>query len=47
MQALWTQAREKLDVVTIIASNRSYNILKVELARAGLTEWGPAVREPR
>jgi len=43
-QALWTQAREKLDVVTTIASNRSYNILKVELARAGVTELGPAAR---
>ena len=44
VQALWTQARENLDVVTIIASNRSYNILKVELAHAGATELGRATR---
>jgi len=41
VQALWTQAREDLDVVTIIGSNRSYNILKVELTRAGVSEPGP------
>ena len=27
------QARENLDVVTIVGSNRIYNILNVELAR--------------
>jgi len=31
LQALWTQAREKLDVLTIIFSNSSYAILKHEL----------------
>ena len=31
-QALWTQAREGLDVVTIICANRTYNILKLESA---------------
>jgi acetolactate synthase-1/2/3 large subunit len=44
VQAFWTQAREKLDVVTIIGSNRSYNILNVEMARAGVTEPGPIAR---
>jgi acetolactate synthase-1/2/3 large subunit len=44
VQAFWTQAREALDVVTVIASNRSYNILDVELARAGITQRGPAQR---
>jgi acetolactate synthase I/II/III large subunit len=44
VQAFWTQARERLDVVTIIGSNRSYNILNVELARAGVTEPGPITR---
>jgi acetolactate synthase-1/2/3 large subunit len=34
-QALWTQARNGLDVVTVICSNRSYQILRVEIARAG------------
>jgi acetolactate synthase I/II/III large subunit len=40
VQALWTQAREHLDVVTIIGANRSYNILNVELQRAGITYPG-------
>lgn len=35
LQALWTQAREKLDVVTLIFSNRKYQILQVELQRLG------------
>jgi acetolactate synthase-1/2/3 large subunit len=35
VQALWTQAREKLDVVTVIFSNRKYQILLGELALVG------------
>ncbi len=35
LQALWTQAREKLDVTTIVLANRSYAILKTELAAVG------------
>jgi acetolactate synthase-1/2/3 large subunit len=41
LQALWTQAREKLDVTTIIFANRSYAILNVELARVGAGNPGP------
>jgi acetolactate synthase-1/2/3 large subunit len=41
LQALWTQARENLDVVTLLCSNRAYRILQVELARAGIAEPGP------
>ncbi len=41
IQALWTQAREKLDCTTLIFSNRKYAILQHELknvgARAGKT----------
>ena len=44
VQAFWTQAREKLDVVTIIGSNRSYNILNVELLRTGVHQPGPVAR---
>ena len=33
VQSLWTQARERLDVTTVILSNRSYAILNVEMAR--------------
>ena len=40
-QALWTQAREGAKVITVICSNRRYNILQVELARAGLNRPGP------
>ncbi|MEZ4860717.1 MAG: acetolactate synthase large subunit [Caldilineaceae bacterium] len=35
LQALWTQAREKLDVVTILFANRAYAILQGELQRVG------------
>lgn len=34
-QALWTQARERLDVVTLIFANRRYQILLGELERVG------------
>ncbi|MGH7840446.1 MAG: acetolactate synthase large subunit [Candidatus Binataceae bacterium] len=44
LQALWTQAREKLDVTTLICNNRRYRILQVELARAGITEPGRVAR---
>ena len=36
MQALWTQARESLDVTTIVCANRLYRILQIELQRAGV-----------
>ncbi|HEX6840685.1 MAG TPA: acetolactate synthase large subunit [Stellaceae bacterium] len=35
LQALWTMARESLDVTTVVFANRSYNILKSELANVG------------
>jgi acetolactate synthase-1/2/3 large subunit len=44
VQAFWTQARENLDVVTIIGSNRSYQILELELLRAGVAQTGPVAR---
>jgi acetolactate synthase-1/2/3 large subunit len=33
LQSLWTQAREGLDIVTVIFANRDYRILKGELRR--------------
>jgi acetolactate synthase-1/2/3 large subunit len=36
VQALWTQAREGLDVTTLVCSNHAYGILLEELARAGV-----------
>jgi acetolactate synthase I/II/III large subunit len=44
LQALWTQAREHLDVTTLICNNRRYRILQVELARAGISEPGRKAR---
>lgn len=41
LQALWTEARLGLNIITLICSNRSYNILKVELIRAGVKSTGP------
>jgi acetolactate synthase I/II/III large subunit len=44
IQALWTQARESLNVTTVLCNNRSYRILQVELARAGVAEPGRKAR---
>lgn len=39
-QSFWTQAREGLDVTTVIFANNSYNILNVEYGRLGVTDVG-------
>ena len=44
LQALWTMAREGLDVTTVILANRSYAILNMELSRTGAGEAGPKAR---
>ena len=44
LQALWTMARESLDVTVLVCANRVYRILQVELARAGVAEPGPTAR---
>jgi len=44
IQALWTQARENLDVVNVILSNRSYRILNIELQRVGAESAGERAR---
>lgn len=41
LQALWTMAREKLDVVTVIFANRTYEILKGEYQNVRAGELGP------
>jgi len=41
LQSLWTMARERLDVVTIVCANRTYNILNIELKRVGAQNPGP------
>jgi acetolactate synthase-1/2/3 large subunit len=40
LQALWSIAREKLDVTTVIFANRSYAILNIELMRVGASGAG-------
>ena len=40
LQALWTMAREQLDVTVVIFANRSYRILRGELANMGGPEAG-------
>ena len=44
ISALWTQAREGLDVTTVIFNNRSYAILNLELARVGAQAAGDAAK---
>ena len=41
VQALWTMARERLNVVTVIFNNASYAILNIELSRVGVQNAGP------
>jgi acetolactate synthase-1/2/3 large subunit len=43
VQALWTQAKQKLNVTTLICANRCYNILRIEMRRAGVQSFGPAI----
>jgi acetolactate synthase-1/2/3 large subunit len=45
LQALWSMAREQLDVTTVIFSNRRYAILRMELARVGATASGERALE--
>ncbi len=44
IQALWTIAREGLDVTTVIFNNRSYAILNIELQRVGAETIGPEAK---
>ena len=40
ISALWTHAREQLDITTVIFSNRAYGILRMELQRTGAPTTG-------
>lgn len=42
VQALWTMARENLDVTTVVFANNTYRILNVEMTRTGAGKAGPA-----
>ncbi len=45
ISALWTHAREQLDITTVIFSNRSYAILNMELTRTGAPTTGKTARD--
>ena len=45
LQALWTQAREGLNVTTLVFSNRAYQILRVEFAGVGAGAPGKKAAE--
>jgi acetolactate synthase-1/2/3 large subunit len=44
-QALWSMAREKCDVTTVVFANRSYRILNVELGRVGVENPGERAKD--
>ncbi|OPY59575.1 MAG: putative acetolactate synthase large subunit IlvX [Syntrophorhabdaceae bacterium PtaU1.Bin034] len=44
VQALWTQAREGLDITTLICSNRSYRIIETEFSRSGMESLGSSAK---
>jgi acetolactate synthase-1/2/3 large subunit len=44
IQALWTQAREQLPVITLIIANRAYRILELEAVRMKVREPGRAMQ---
>ncbi|MGD9621861.1 MAG: acetolactate synthase large subunit [Mycolicibacterium sp.] len=41
ISALWTQARENLDITTVLFNNGAYDILRIELQRVGATSSAP------
>ena len=45
IQGLWTQAREGLDITTIIYANRAYAILQGEMKAVGVEEPGQVARD--
>jgi acetolactate synthase-1/2/3 large subunit len=45
VQALWTMARENLDITVLIFANQSYKILQGELTNVGVTNPGKSALE--
>ncbi|WP_280447464.1 acetolactate synthase large subunit [Nocardia cyriacigeorgica] len=41
ISALWTMARENLNITVVLINNRAYAILRMELGRVGAIEVGP------
>jgi acetolactate synthase-1/2/3 large subunit len=44
VQGLWTQARENLDIITIVFANRTYAVLHVEMRNVGVQMIGENAR---
>ncbi|MFN4264478.1 MAG: acetolactate synthase large subunit [Aquabacterium sp.] len=44
IQALWSMARERLNVISVIFNNRAYSILNIELQRVGASGQGDKAR---
>lgn len=44
LQGLWTQARENLNILTIVYANRGYSILKGEMRNVGVQTLGHNAR---
>ncbi len=44
ISALWTMARERLDITVVILDNRAYAILQIELMRVGAGAGGPKAK---
>jgi acetolactate synthase-1/2/3 large subunit len=42
LQALWTLARENLDVTVVVFANHTYRILNIEMMRTGAGQAGPS-----
>lgn len=45
IQALWTMARENLDITVVVFANYTYRILNVEMQRTGAGEAGPQAKK--
>lgn len=45
VQALWTMARENLDITVVVFANYTYRILNIEMQRTGAGEAGPSARK--
>ena len=44
IQALWTMARENLDIAVVVFANYTYRILNIEMQRTGAGDAGPSAR---
>jgi acetolactate synthase I/II/III large subunit len=45
IQALWTMARENLDITVVVFANYTYRILNIEMDRTGAGKAGPSARK--